>query len=219
MDITNNVSISNLNLQTGGENNDDISSNFDISSDKNITQSKKKKVTPITLMDEDIIAILNGEDIAIELDNFDFNEINKISYFNKLTNNQKTLVINRLYEKVPKNQKNIKSNDTSIIKESYFYCKNCGYNEKIPEKMFIFSRSYEKKNNNIYDNKIINYKHDNTIPYSKKYTCINQDCPTHKNPIIKSAVFYRLNNTYIIRYICTICDYYWNTVTDNEITK
>ena len=209
MDITNNVSLP-TNIQSGGVD-EDTSSDFDISSDMTTSKKKKNSITNIT--ETDIENILNGHDISFELDNFSIEDINKISYFNKLTNNQKTLVINRLYEKVPSNQKIVK-NTNIVVKESYFYCKNCGYNEKIPDKMFIFSRSF--KSNNALNNNFLNYKYDNTLPFSKKYNCINQNCSTHKNPITKNAVFYRFNNTYTIRYICTICDSYWNTVNEQN---
>jgi hypothetical protein len=212
MDITNNVSIPSQLSQTAGANIDDSSSEFEISSE--VVSKKKKNVPVVNLTEEDLISILNGQDLSIELDNFNMADINKIPYFNKLSNNQKTLIINRLYEKVPKNQKLAKHNDSTVAKDSYFYCKNCGYNEKIPDKMFIFSRSYEKSGDD-FDNKFINYKHDKTLPFSKKYNCINKECSTHKNPIIKNAVFYRLNNTYTVRYICTICDSYWSTNTEN----
>lgn len=213
MDITNNVSIPNINPIdniVGGAKLEDISSDYDVSSE--ITSKKKKG---ITISDDDIINILSGKDLLFELNDFDMNELNKIPYFNKLNSNQKTLVINRLYEKIPKNQKIPKNTDNVTVKDSYFYCKNCGYNEKIPEKMFIFSRSGENSNEDTYSAKFINYKYDNTLPTTKKYDCINKNCKTHKEPILKKAVFYRYGGTYAVRYICTVCDYYWNTSTEN----
>jgi len=219
MDITNNVAIPNnnpieniLDIVGGGkyEQNNDISSDYDVSSEN---PSKKKK--GVVLTEEDIINILNGKDLGFELDNFNLNELSKISYFNKLNPNQKTLVINRLYEKIPKNQKIPKNTEvTNSGKDSYFYCKKCGYNEKIPHKMFIFSRTNESSSEDSYNTKFINYKYDNTLPFTKKYNCINKDCITHKEPASKKAVFYRFGGTYAIRYICTICNNYWNTLTE-----
>ena len=217
MDITNNVSIPNVNPienilgTTSGSKNEDISSDYDISSD--INTSKKKKIT--TINEEDIISILSGKDLSFELDNFNMNDLNKISFFNKLDTNQKTLVINRLYEKLPKSQKIQKNTDVITLKDSYFYCKNCGYNEKIPEKTFIFSRTSEKSNEDTFSSRFINYKYDNTLPFTKKYNCINKNCPTHKDPSTKNAVFHRMGSTYAIRYVCSICDFYWTTSTDN----
>ena len=215
MDITNNVSIPNneplddiLNSVGGGKN-DDMSSDYDISSD---VKSNRKKTTIIT--EEDVITILSGKDLSFEIENFNMNDLNKIPYFNKLNSNEKTLVINRLYEKLPKNQKIPKNTDTVTTKDAYFYCKKCGYNEKIPERMFIFSRTNENSNEDIFNKKFLNYKYDNTLPTTKKYNCINKDCKTHKEPQLKKAVFYRYGGTYTIRYICTVCDNYWNTFTE-----
>jgi hypothetical protein len=214
MDITNNVSIPNTNPidnvlnMVGGAN--ETSSDYDVSSD--IVTSKKRKSTVLT--EENIIDILDGKDIQLELDDLSINDLNKIAFFNKLNSNQKTLIINRLYEKIPKNQKIPKNTDITVSKESYFYCKNCGYNEKIPNKMFIFSRTTESSNLNTASN-LLNYKYDNTLPFTKKYNCINKECSTHKEPALKKAVFFRYGKTYAIRYICTICNYFWNTDGEN----
>ena len=202
MDITNNVSIINGDIgQIGGTNviTDIESSDYDL----NTTEFES------SFTDNDINEILFGGDVDFDTKNFNVADLNKNSTFNKLTNNQKTLVINRLLEKIPKNLKQNKS-DSSIIKESYFYCKTCGYYEKIPNKQFIFSRGDEKKDDT-YNTKFNQYKHDNTLPYSKKYVCINEKCSTHENPKIKMAVFFRIKGSYNIKYICTICDSMWNT--------
>ena len=42
-------------------------------------------------------------------------------------------------------------------------------------------------------------------------TCINDKCSTHKEPQLKNAVFYRQKGSYTTRYICTVCDSFWNT--------
>jgi aspartate carbamoyltransferase regulatory subunit len=62
----------------------------------------------------------------------------------------------------------------------------------------------------------MNYVNDNTLPRTKNYNCINQNCSTHINPEIKMAVFYRHKGSYNIRYICKICDKYWNIYNDTN---
>ena len=219
MDITNNISgldtmgsnpeniisESEDNIQEGGNQNNLLgvqieSSDYDVSLTESIGGS--------SISDNNVKNILNGDDVDLELKNFNIKDLNKIPLFNKLSNNQKTLVINRILEKIPK-QKNAKSTE-NITKESYFYCKSCGYNEKIPEKQFVFSRG-DEKNDNIYNYKFTNYKHDNILPRTKNYNCINDKCSTHKNPAIKYAVFYRNKDSYNTRYICTVCDKFWDT--------
>lgn len=204
MDITNNVSLVNDEInQIGGINNDEISE----SSDYDVNSSEFKTNTVSEL---EISEILEGNDNTIDLKNFNISDLNKNPSFVKLSNNQKTLVINRIIDRLPKSIKNIKSNENFNNKESYFYCKSCGYNEKIPNKMFIFSRGNEKKNE-LYNFNFQNYTNDNTLPYSKNYNCINEKCKTHIDPKLKNAVFFRNGNSYNIKYICSICDSFWDT--------
>ena len=205
MDITNNVSIPNKD--------DDTEMDTELeSSDYDVTSSSKKtKKSSFTVLNEDILEkVLKGDILEIEIDEKDLNEINKISYFNKLTSNQKTLLINRLYEKIPKIQK-IPKEISSNVKLSYFYCKNCGYNEKIPNKMLIFNRSNEKSSIDNFNTNFLNYKYDPLLPRTKKYNCNNVECITHKHPEKKKALFFRLGNTYVIKYICLECDSLWQT--------
>ena len=202
MDITNNVSlVSGDIIQSGGDNNISESSDYDINSDELATN---------TLSDIEITEILDGNENTLDLKNFNISDLNKNSSFNKLSNNQKTLVINRIINRLPKSTKNIKISENFINRESYFYCKTCGYFEKIPDKMFIFSRGNEKKDE-LYNFNFLNYTNDNTLPCSKNYNCINNKCTTHDNPELKNAVFFRNNNSYNVKYICSVCNHYWNT--------
>ncbi len=205
MDITNNISNIDVDkIKTGGDNNIEIAE----SSDYDVSISESFGGGSNTITESNVNSILNGSDLDLNIKNFDINELNKNSAFNKLTNNQKTLVINRILEKIPK-QKTSKHAE-NVGKDSYFYCKSCGYNEKIPGGQFIFSRGDEKKDE-FYSSRFLNYVHDNTLPRTKNYNCINDNCSTHKNPSLKLAVFYRQRGTYNVRYICTICSNYWNT--------
>jgi len=201
MDITNNISNS-IETQEGG---DVINNSSEIqieSSDYDVSMSE-------TISEDNISSILGGFDTDINVSkNFNINELNKNPSFNKLSNEQKTLVINRILEKNPKQKSNKSINNST--KESYFYCKSCGYNEKIPNQKFIFSRGNENKNET-YNYNFINLINDYTIPRTKNYNCINQNCSTHKNPETKLAIFYRHPGSYNIRYICKVCNKFWDT--------
>lgn len=173
------------------------------------SKSKQSDSPESIISDETIISVLNGSNTELNLKNFNVSDLNKNPTFNKLSTQQKTLIINRILDKISKG-KSFKQSTSSIKKESYFYCKSCGYYEKIPPRQFIFSRGDEKKDD-MYNQSFINYKHDNTLPYSRNYNCINDKCITHKKPELKMAVFYRQKESYNVRYICTLCDSYWNT--------
>lgn len=179
----------------------------DIESKK--SKSKQSDSPESIISDETIISVLNGSNTELNLKNFNVGDLNKNSTFNRLSTQQKTLIINRILDKISKG-KSSKQSISSIKKDSYFYCKSCGYFEKIPPKQFIFSRGDEKKDDT-YNQSFINYKYDNTLPYSRNYNCINDKCVTHKKPELKMAVFYRQKESYNVRYICTLCDSYWNT--------
>ena len=215
MDITNNIATTiELLQQEGGEININNLVGIHVeSSDYDVSLSES--IGGASISEDNISSILDGSDTDIVLSkNFNINELNKNSSFNILSNDQKTLVINRILEKNTK-LKSIKQSSTTSIKESYFYCKSCGYNEKIPNQKFIFSRGNENKNE-IYNYNFINLINDNTIPRTKNYNCINQNCSTHKNPQTKMAIFYRHRGSYNIRYICKICNKFWDSYSESK---
>jgi hypothetical protein len=199
MDITNNTS--SFTTYTGGNIDSDISL-----SESDIISKKKSDIT-----ETELTTILDKINIDIGKNKFNISELNKNPTFNKLNNNQKTILINKILDNEPKSNKKI---DTSLIKECYLFCKNCGYSEKIPPKMFIFSRGDHNSEDNTNYN-FLNYVNDNTLPFTKNYNCINDKCLTHTQIDIKKAVFYRFNNTYNIKYICTICNNHWNTFNES----
>ena len=199
MDITSNVSDeSSTQILEGGNSSLDISDSSDYNT-----------ISDDTLPNEVISDILSGKNITINLTEKLYNNLNKNFFFNKLSNNDKTLVLNRLYEKLPKNSKIFKTQSSN--RPAYFYCKNCGFNFKIKNETFIFSRN-KNNDNELFNTNILLNKYDSTLPYTKDYTCINKKCPTHTNSNIKKATFYRKNNTYNIKYICTVCDSFWNNI-------
>ena len=212
MDITNNISDTIEQIQQKGGDLEELhmeSSDYDVSISESINESN--------ISNDNISSILDGSDTNITLSkNFNINELNKNLSFNKLSNEQKTLVINRIMEKNPKHKSTKQLHNST--KDSYFYCKSCGYNEKIPNRKFIFSRGNENKYKIYnYNYNFINLINDNTLPKTKNYNCINSNCITHKNPELKLAVFYRHSGSYNIRYICKICTKFWDTYLHHEV--
>lgn len=94
---------------------------------------------------------------------------------------------------------------------AYYYCNNCGNYENVLSGTIIYNEKTYQFGNEIITGNYLNFKHDNTLPFTKKYNCVNDDCPTHKNPEMKKAIFYRYEmNNYKLKYICTVCNYHWN---------
>lgn len=231
MDITNNISSTLEEIQSAGgilletdsttlESSDyDVSISESIDGNKSIGGGKDREESGVSI--DDVSNILDGSDTNISVSKkFNINDLNKNSKFIKLSNEQKTLVINRILENNPK-QKQTKTTTTistltsTSNKKSHFYCKSCGYNEKIPNQKFIFSRGNENKNEIINSN-FLNLVNDCTLPRTKNYNCVNQSCSTHSNPQLKMAVFYRHANSYNIRYICQVCSKFWDIYNETK---
>jgi predicted RNA-binding Zn-ribbon protein involved in translation (DUF1610 family) len=109
-----------------------------------------------------------------------------------------------------------KSSDTDLILDDktnvLFKCNNCGYNSPVEPgtKIINLTSVQNKKYKSIDIQKYANMVYDPTLPCTRNYTCINKDCPTHTNPKIKEAVWFkpRINSHYIIN-ICKVCKTLW----------
>jgi hypothetical protein len=193
------------------------------------TISSDASLEASSLQEEDIENIIenNMHNVKISSKNFDIDDIYKNPFFNNLSDNKKTLVINRINDKILKlktkakppskskiNSQQLNENTIKDVykKESYFYCKSCGYSTIIPSKTVIFSRGSTNK----YYVKGQDYYNDVSVyPKTKNYNCINKDCKTHKEPSIKNAVFHRIAGEYVINYKCNVCDFTWNTFNES----
>lgn len=170
------------------------------------------------LDENDIKDILdnNMHNIKLTSKNFNIDDIYKNSHFNKLSGNQKTLVINRIDDKIRKikvkstsKSNNRTNNETVYKKKSYFFCNTCGYSLPIPAKTLVFSRG--QSNTNTIAN-LTNLNNMAIYPNTKDYNCVNVNCTTHSNPNIKDATFRRaINGEYIVEYECNICKSIWST--------
>jgi hypothetical protein len=220
MDITNNLNnpilsggaTDNFNLDHSdsdiNSSNSSNSSNFDVSfsdSLNNVLFGGSKNIS-----EDDINNVLLGNNIIHSINNFTIDDLNKFKLFNNLDSDLKVKVFNKLLEFTNKKTSHIvHDNDNVAVKNSYFYCKACGYFEIIPPKTLLFSRYIHKKNT--INNNFNILKFDHTLPSTKKYVCINPSCITHSQPSSKSAVFFRIPNSYNTKYICTVCDFNWLT--------
>lgn len=108
----------------------------------------------------------------------------------------------------------IDTKDLHIEKNKpYFYCSVCNNYEEIKPGTVIDiingvdQTIYIPKEN---VNKIRNKKINKSLLRTKNYICQNPKCQTHKNPKEKEAIIeYVSHDSYIIRYICCVCDHSW----------
>ena len=140
----------------------------------------------------------------------------------KLLNNSYNLNTSITFEKIKehKNYKSLNENKREIIninynkylnlnKVGFLICNNCRYFQNIKNGTILISN---KKNNLNINNKLYNKLQINNkiLPRTKDYICQNPECITHKkNDSNKEAVFYRNTDSYVLNYICCICESNW----------
>ncbi|CAH6421832.1 DNA-directed RNA polymerase subunit RPB9 [uncultured virus] len=159
---------------------------------------------------EDIInKILEDKDVEIdELKNVSFDELIKNQSYKKLKSKQKEKIYNKFQDLLPKEQKKVfKDIDSkpSDQEKAYFICNNCGFIKKIEPKTLIFSRTSETISQSYDVNEYNDMLDSKILPRTRKYVCPNSNCESHDNPYKREAVFFRLNNSYKIKYICNAC--------------
>jgi|UniRef100_A0A6C0ITU0 hypothetical protein len=167
------------------------------------------KATNLNDDDDDRKEIANINDVFKLLTDTD---INLLDY--KATFPKNDILKNKKYQKLSMGDKT-KLNQLFINKlaEAELSCGNCGYKKQINETIKLYEFNVTDKLNNIKtfeDNKLLAL--DPTLPRTRDYTCKNINCSTHKSKELKEAVFMRVPKTYNLTYICTTCNYSWNTV-------
>uniref|UniRef100_A0A6C0J3F2 TFIIS-type domain-containing protein n=1 Tax=viral metagenome TaxID=1070528 RepID=A0A6C0J3F2_9ZZZZ len=144
--------------------------------------------------------------------------VKKINNKDKLTNVKLNLSLSDLEkdQEYIKLKESIKIKIKSLISKEntnkmIFKCFNCNYESSIDKTIILYNLNLKTDidvKSSIDDNKI--YIHNPILPRTKDYTCKNINCQTHKNKNNKEAVYIKNENTFDLRYICTICFTDWN---------
>lgn len=149
--------------------------------------------------------LIENEEIEETIENLDIDDILKSDAYKKLKSKQKEYVYNRLQDILPLNKKKITYEDVQG-ESAYFICKNCGSMKKIDPGTLIYSsvsgditQSYSVEDNST-------MKYSDILPFTRKYKCPNKDCPSYQDASKKEASFFRMNNTYKVKYICHACN-------------
>lgn len=142
------------------------------------------------------------------------NEQSKIS---KILFSEDKLKKNKDYKKIKGDKqkevlsifKNITRKKTPVKSNVNFYCRKCGFVNKLNSGTIVYRGTTEFTNEN--DNVTFLRKNDSTLPRTKDYICPNKECNSHKNTVDKEAIFYRPSqNSYELKYLCMLCDTTWN---------
>lgn len=193
---------------------------FDITRTKTAQEGKgkghEKEITGGDNSYQDIIdKVINNTFISEdEVKDIDMEKLTKQPEFKDLKSKQKEIVFNKIHDLLPTEKKKVKNiQDDGSEKEdinenllAYFVCNNCGYSEIIKPGTKIFSRTSESLSQNYTVNDYSEMVNSDILPRTRKYVCPNNECVSHKDISKREAVFFRLINSYKIKYVCTACD-------------
>lgn len=150
----------------------------------------------------------------ISKENISEEEINKINFtdllndpsYKKLKNKQKEFVYNKIQDLLPVNKKKIIDEEIKKpIDKSYFICRSCGHIKPIEPETLIFSRVSSDISQNYTSTDYGDMKYSDILFRTRRYECPNKKCTSYTNPIEREAVFFRRNNTFVIKYVCQAC--------------
>ena len=149
--------------------------------------------------------LIKGDEIE---DNVDLKTVIKSEEYNKLDNDVKEIVFNRIQDKLPHDQKQLLETmkETVNPKKMFFFCYNCSTGSEIVPGTTIFTRTADSVTQFYSSEKYKNMLHSDILPITRQYICVNKTCPSHKDMNKREAVMFRPNNTYIIKYICKACE-------------
>lgn len=161
-------------------------------------------------VDDLIEKILQDEEInKDDINGITLQDLSKNNMYKRLKSKQKEIIYNKIQDMLPKEEKKIVQEQIDVKEDdiyALFECTNCGYLKKIDPGTRIFSKSAKtvSQNYTVTDYKDMIYS--DILPRTKRYVCPNDKCISHKDISKKKAVFMRLNNSNIIKYICTACN-------------
>lgn len=170
---------------------------------------KPEKITSIQFIN----AYLNkSKDFSRFIINFTKEVLLNTKQFKNQSENVQIEILHK-YEEVDRNNKD-------SINRLKFICYSCKYSKNLKSPTILLSDNMsfinktdeEQPTTSITNNIVINPQNkilDPTLPRTKDYVCKNKDCGSHKNDENKEAVFFRINNTYQLIYVCCVCKTYW----------
>jgi acetone carboxylase gamma subunit len=150
----------------------------------------------------------NDETVNNNIKQININELQQSQEYKKLKIKHKELVDNKIQDLLPISEKAImQSTSTKNIEDlsAYFVCNNCGFANKITPKTKIFSRTSADISQNYTVSDYSDMLHSDILPRTRKYICPNKQCISYKDISKREAIFFRLSNTYKVKYICTAC--------------
>ena len=195
----------NIPIQTGGFKYDEGEEIYETPSSETISSSQ----TGGDQNEELIQKILNNQPLSEEeIKDVSVKNITQTDVFKRLMPKFREYIYNKIQDLLPNEKKKIiHAKEQAPLGENpaFFLCNNCGYNKKINPGTLIFSRSSESISQRYSTTDYTNMLHSDILPRTRRYRCPNEDCISHKDPEKKEAIFFRMNNSYRVKYICVAC--------------
>jgi hypothetical protein len=167
---------------------------FDISKASTIGEDTRKKLdTPESALKR----LKAGKQLNNYMANFEKDMLENNKIYLKLSDDEK-------------HQLNILFESATNYGGIEFKCNNCNYRKRITETIKLYQMNVNNTTTtyrSAYDNKLLAM---NPIyPRTKDYTCKNINCITHKDGLLREAIFFREKDSYLTNYVCTICHSGW----------
>lgn len=171
-----------------------------------ITVSSDTKPDNIIIL---IDKLIKNEPIKKELyEKLNLNTITKHTAFKKLQSKHKELVINKLAELLPQDASEQKA--SQIASPVYFMCANCKNVEKIKAGTVITRKLYGESAADD-TSKFKHMVNAHYLPFTRKYVCPNNKCPSITDHSKREAVFFRMANSFKVVYVCKACEQTWTS--------
>ena len=162
----------------------------------NLLDLKKNiNLVQVEEVDKFIELLLNGT-INIS-SNIKLDKLKSSNKYKKLSSDEHSIIIDN-YEKY-----------TNLNKFGFYYCLNCNYFKNINNGTILIDNSKVKDTNS---SLFLDLQAENKIlPRTRDYVCPNKNCKAN-NKLFKDreAVFYRIDKSYRISYLCCLCKTEWN---------
>jgi hypothetical protein len=130
----------------------------------------------------------------------------KQEFYNSLKPTHREYVYNKVLDLTKVQETKLKNTE---IKEQgdevHFICNNCGTTKKVKENTLIFSKVSNDISQSYIASDLADMQYSDILPVTRVYICPNEKCESHTNLEKREAKFFRLNNSYRLKYVCLAC--------------
>ncbi|QKF94076.1 DNA-directed RNA polymerase subunit 9 [Fadolivirus algeromassiliense] len=194
--------------QEGGNEELEFETSSDMTSSSSDLINEMKGGAKSDIYDDIIERILHHKKIdQNEITKISIDDLTKSNAYKKLKHHDREYIYNKFQDLLPLDKKKISKDDAlkQTIEKAYFICNNCGYLKPIDEGTLIFSKVSSDISQSYSSSDTKDMIYSDIIPRTRKYVCPNSKCESHINFEKREASFFRMNNTFKVKYVCQAC--------------